>query len=167
MKGAQMTRSIHVIAFVLMVAAPQNALAQDSLSHARATFWGFAALGIGGAADSTFYAAGVGAAWQRRKLVLMGRIASVGPEEENRMSDAGLLVGIGTQGGRFHYLAAVGLAAARSSQDSTALALPIEGHATWRFSNWGGIGLRGFLSFNKLSTFGGLTLVAEVGRLRD
>ena len=157
---------MQTLVVLLLLAAPNILRAQDSVAHARPTFWGFAALGIGGAADSTFYAAGVGAAWQRRKLVLVGRIASVGPEEENRMSDAGLLVGIGTQGGRFHYLAAAGLAAARSSQDSTALALPVEAHATWRFSKWGGIGLRGFLSINKLSTFGGLTVVAELGRLR-
>ena len=156
----------HVLIALFLIVIPRDARAQDSVSHARSTFWGFAALGIGGAADSAFYAAGVGAAWQHRKLILMARIASVGPEEENRMSDAGLLVGIGTQGGRFHYLAAAGLATARSSQDSTALALPVEAHATWRFSKWGGIGLRGFLSINKLSTFGGLTVVTELGRLR-
>ena len=157
---------LQTLVVLLLLAAPNRLRAQDTVSHARPTFWGFAALGIGGAADSAFYAAGVGAGWQRRKLILMARIASVGPEEENRMSDAGLLVGIGTQGGRFHYLAAAGLAAARSSQDSTALALPVEAHATWRFSKWGGIGLRGFLSINKLATFGGLTVVAELGRLR-
>jgi hypothetical protein len=166
MSAALTCTVMHGTVALLLVAVPTKLHAQDSLAHSRSTFWGFAALGIGGAADSAFYAAGVGAAWQRRKLILMGRIASVGPEEENRMSDAGLLVGIGTQGGRFHYLAAAGLAAARSSQDSTALALPVEAHATWRFSKWGGIGLRGFLSFNKLSTFGGLTVVAELGRLR-
>ncbi len=58
------------------------------------------------------------------------------------------------------------LAAARNTRDSTALALPVEAQATWRFSRFAGIGLRGFLSLNKLSTFGGLTMMAQVGRLR-
>jgi len=149
-----------------IVLIPTRVLAQDSPPPPRSTFWGFVALGIGGARDSTFYAAGVGAAWQRRSLVLMGRIASVGPEKENRMEDLGLLAGVGTQRGRFHYLAAAGLGVARNRQDSTALALPIEAQATWRFSGFAGIGLRGFLSLNKVSSFGGLTIMAEVGRLR-
>ncbi len=149
-----------------IVLIPTQVLAQDAPPPTRSTFWGFVALGIGGASDSTFYAAGVGAAWQRRNLVLMGRIASVGPEKENRMEDLGLLAGVGTQRGRFHYLAAAGLGVARNRQDSTALALPIEAQATWRFSGFAGIGLRGFLSLNKVSSFGGLTIMAEVGRLR-
>jgi len=82
------------------------------------------------------------------------------------MEDVGLLAGVGTQPGRFHFLAAAGLAAARNRRDSTALALPVEAHATWRFSRVAGIGLRGFLSLNKLSTFGGLTVMVQVGRLR-
>lgn len=140
--------------------------AQVPPSTPRTTYWGFVGLGIGAAADSTFYAAGVGAGLQRRSLILMGRIASVGPEKTNRIQDAGLLVGFGTQRGRFHYLAAAGLAAARNGQDSTALALPVEAQATWRLSRVVGIGLRAFLSINKLSSFGGLTVGAQLGRLR-
>ena len=145
---------------------PKRVSAQDNPPPTRPTFWGFVALGIGAAADSSFYAAGVGAAWQRRSLVLMARIASVGPEKENRMEDLGLLAGVGTQRGRFHYLAAAGLGVARDRHDSTALAVPIEAQATWRFSGFAGIGLRGFLSLNKVSSFGGLTVMAQVGRLR-
>jgi len=155
-----------MVALLVILCIPRGATAQENPAPARATFWGFVALGVGAVRDSSFYAAGVGAAWQRRKLILMSRIASVGPEKENRMEDLGLLAGIGTQRGHFHYLAAAGLGVARTRQDSTALALPIEAHAMWRFSRVAGIGLRGFLSINKLSTFGGLTVMAEVGRLR-
>jgi len=155
-----------IVVPLLIVGLPARVSAQANPQPTRSTVWGFVALGIGGAYDSTFYAAGVGAAWQRHKLVLMGRIASVGPEKENRMEDLGLLAGIGTQRGRFHYLAAAGLGVARNRQDSTALSLPIEAQATWRFSGFAGIGLRGFLSLNKVATFGGLTVMAEVGRLR-
>jgi hypothetical protein len=161
-----MSRRFYVGLAVGIALVATRVSAQGTPPPTPSTFWGFVALGIGGANDSTFYAAGVGAAWQRRSLVLMGRIASVGPEKENRMEDLGLLAGVGTQRGRFHYLAAAGLGVARNRQDSTALALPIEAQATWRFSGFAGLGLRGFLSLNKVSTFGGLTIVAEVGRLR-
>jgi hypothetical protein len=161
------TRSVQAIAALLVILGiSRRVTAQENPAPVRSTFWGFVALGVGAVGDSSFYAAGVGAAWQRRNLVLMSRIASVGPEKENRMEDLGLLAGVGTQRGRFHYLAAAGLGVARTSQDSTALALPIEAHATWRFSRVAGIGLRGFLSLNKLATFGGLTVMAQVGRLR-
>ena len=164
--GTLPTRSVQgMFALIVCVAVPTNASAQESHSPTRSTFWGFAALGIGSAADSSFYAAGVGAAFQRHSLILMGRIASVGPEKENRMQDAGVLAGVGTQRGPFHYLAAAGLAVARNGQDSTAIAVPLEAQATWRFSAFAGIGLRGFLSLNKLDSFGGLTVMAQVGRL--
>ena len=160
-------RSIHgIVVLLLILGVPNGGVAQRSDPSARHTFWGFVGLGIGAAADSSFYAAGVGAALQRHSLILMGRIASVGPEKENRMQDAGVLVGVGTRPGRFHYLAAAGLAVAKNNHDSTAVAVPVEGQATWRFSRFAGIGLRGFLSLNKLSSFGGLTVMAQVGRLQ-
>ena len=127
---------------------------------------GFAALGIGAASDSTFYAAGSGAAVQFRKLVLLGRIASVGPKKENRMEDLGLLAGIGTRPGRVHVAVAAGLGVAHNSRDTSALAVPLEAQVTWRFSHVVGLGLRGFLSVNRIATFGGLTLHVQVGRLR-
>jgi hypothetical protein len=156
---------VRLIASLLILGAA-NRLAGQVSPPARPTYWGFAALGVGAANDSSFYAAGVGAALQHGTLILMGRIASVGPEKENRMQDAGLLVGLGTQPGRFHCLAAAGLASARNNHDSTALAVPLEAQATWRFSSFAGIGVRGFLSLNKLASFGGLTVIAQVGRLR-
>ncbi len=95
-------------ALLLCLAVPKRVSAQDNPPPTRPTFWGFVALGIGAAADSSFYAAGVGGAWQRRSLVLMGRIASVGPEKENRMEDLGLL-------GRWHAAWAVPLFGGRRS----------------------------------------------------
>lgn len=152
---------------VAILGAPTGAAGQDSPAPERSTFWGFGALGIGGARDSTFFAAGVGAAFQRRKLVLMGRIAAVGPERQNRVEDFGLLAGLGTRPGRpLHFLVAAGLATVHDYRDSSALALPVEVHATWRFSRFAGVGVRGFLSINKLSDFGGLTVAVHAGRLQ-
>lgn len=116
------TRSIG-LSLLLTLGASCAAVGQVAPSaNVRSTAWGFAALGIGAASDSTFYAAGIGAAVQFRKLVLLGRIASVGPKQENRMEDLGFLVV--------------------------------------------GLGVRGFLSLNRIATFGGLTLHVQVGRLR-
>lgn len=143
-----------------------QAAAQEENVPARPTYWGFLALGLGAAHDSAFYAAGLGAALQRSRLVLMGRIAAVGPEGENRLQDVGLLAGIGTSPGALHALVSAGVGVARNSGDSTAIALPVEAQVTWRFARFAGVGVRGFLSLNRLSTFGGLTLVAQVGRLR-
>lgn len=164
---------MHRMVLLLSMLAPESAAAQgtaaqDSLSPARSTFWGFAALGIGAtaAADSTFYASGLGASLQRGKLVLMARIAAVGPERENRMEDLGLLAGVASPPARFHYLVAAGLGVARNAADTTALALPVEAQATWRLSRLVGVGVRGFLSLNRVATFGGITLMAQVGRLR-
>ena len=156
-----------VLSLLLILGAPCAAVAQVVPSaNVRTTFWGFAALGIGAASDSTFYAAGSGAAVQFRKLVLLGRIASVGPKKENRMEDLGLLAGIGTRPGRVHVAVAAGLGVAHNSRDTSALALPLEAQVTWRFSHVVGLGLRGFLSVNRIATFGGLTLHVQVGRLR-
>jgi hypothetical protein len=147
----------------LMLAATTSAAAQ-----AHPTYWGFVGLGVGQTdRDSTFYAAGVGAGLQRRNLIFMARIASVGPEKQNRMEDLGVLVGVATKSGRpLHFLVAAGIGTAHDPQSISAIALPVEAQATWRFSRWGGVGVRGFLSVNKLSNFGGLTLHAQVGRLR-
>jgi len=80
---------------LLCLGSPLLGGAQENPAESpRTAFWGFAALGIGATdADSTFDAAGIGAAVQVRRLVFLGRIASVGPEKENRMEDFGLLLG--------------------------------------------------------------------------
>lgn len=153
-----------MVALLLILAAPAQVSAQDNPPPTRSTFWGFVALGT---ASTCLCAVGVGAAWQRRSLVVLGRIAGYGTGSDANVEDLGLLAGIGTKRARVHYLAAAGLGAARDpGGDNTALAVPLEAQATWRFSGFAGIGLRGYLSLNKLSTFGGLTVMAEVGRLR-
>lgn len=164
--GSRNSALLGLGALLLALGGPVPAAAQGAGMSSRSTLWGFVALGIGTTdRDSTFYAAGVGAALQRNRLIYMARIASVGPKRENRIEDLGLLVGLGTRPGTLHFLAATGLGVAHD-QDSTALAFPVEAQLTWRFSRVVGIGLRGFLSFNRLSSFGGLTVAAQVGRLR-
>jgi len=160
-----MVRSKRWMLVWLLLGVPATSFAQDRPTP-RTTFWGFAALGAGATdTDSSFYAAGIGAALQRGRLVLMARIASVGPEDTNRLEDFGALVGLGTRPGRWHAMVAAGVGGVRQSDNGTAAALPVEAQLTWRFTRVVGIGLRGFLSFNRFTDFGGLTVAAQIGRL--
>ena len=53
----------------------------------------FVALGTGGAADSGFYASGIGIAVEMPRLMLMGRVTSLDTKNKKRIQDAGVLVG--------------------------------------------------------------------------
>ncbi len=152
---------------LLLLTFPVAAAAQSGAPPQATAVWGFGALGVGATGtDSTFYAAGIGVGLQRGRVVALGRIAGVGPGKASHYEDAGFLVGLGGGRGRFHALAAAGFGLARNADKATSLAIPVEVQATWRTLPWLGLGVRGFLSINNLSTFGGLSLVAEMGRLR-
>jgi hypothetical protein len=130
------------------------------------TFWGFVALGPGSAADSGFYASGIGGAAQVEHLLFMTRIASLDTKQTKRISDLGLLAGVATRPGRFHVGAAAGLGIVTDSRDSTSLGIPLEAHASVLVTRWTALGVRAFGSLNRLANFGGLTVVLQVGRLR-
>src|SRR5262245_58664430 len=98
----------------------------------RPTYWGQIALGAAGAADSGFYASAVAAAVQVRQLLFIGRVASIGTENKKRMEEAGLLAGVATRPAVFHAGIAAGLGVAKSPQDSSVIAVPIEAQLSWR-----------------------------------
>lgn len=152
---------------VLALTVPSGVAAQSGAATSPTSIWGFGALGVGATGtDSTFYAAGAGLALQRGPVVALARIAAVGPGKENHYEDLGFLVGLGSGPGRFHMLGAVGFGLMHDALKRTSLTVPVEVQATLRTTPWLGVGARGFLSINGRSTFGGLSLIAEVGRLK-
>jgi len=160
-------RRTGILAAALVVIGSQTLSAQAAATRDRATYWGFLALGAAGAADSGFYASAIGGAWQRRHLILMGRVSSAATKKRvNRIEDVGVLAGVATSPGPLHASIAAGLSSVRDLRDSTDLGLPIEAAATWRFARWGGLGVRVFSVSNKLVNYGGLTLALEIGRLK-
>ena len=130
------------------------------------TWWAFVSLGPGGAADSGFYASGVGAAWQRGSKLYMARVASLDTKTQKRISDAGFLVGVSRRPTRFQLAFAGGIGVVKDSRDSTALAMPFEAQGTWILSDVFAIGLRTFASINRLENFGGTAVTVHLGRIR-
>jgi hypothetical protein len=155
--------------FLAIYAAPSAA--QTTRPLQRPTFWGQVALGAAGAAgaaDSGFYASAISAAVQVRQIVFMGRVASIGTKKgNNRMEEAGLLVGVASPPAVFHGAVAAGLGVAKDSRDSSVIALPIEAQLSWRPIPWAGLGARVFANLNGLTNFGGVTLALQLGRLRQ
>ena len=147
-------------------AAPAAAQTGPALQR-RPTFWGQVALGAAGAADSGFYASAVSAAVQFNHLVLLGRVASIGTKDGKRMEEAGLLAGFATRPAVIHASVAAGLGVAKDPRDSSVIALPIEAQLSWRPIPWAGLGARVFANVNGLTNFGGVTLVLQLGRLRQ
>lgn len=148
-------------AALLFVAVP--AMAQDPQTR---TWWGFIALGPGGAADSGFYATGIGGGIQRGRKLYMARVASLDTPNRKRIQDAGILVGVARRPHRLHTGFAAGIGVATDSRDSTALAMPIESHVTWIITPRVAVGGRVFGSVNRLTNFSGLSVTLQLGRLR-
>src|SRR5262249_21091811 len=136
---------------------PAVLAAQSGRSDDRPTWWGTLALGAGGARDSGFYHATIGAAYQVRHLLVMGRVSSISTPDYNRMEDAGILVGLATRPSDVHLSAAWGLSAAHDNRGNRTLAFPIEAQATWRFLPWAGLGVRVFGVPNSLTNYGGIS----------
>jgi hypothetical protein len=159
-----------IVAALLLIGGTSAAgLAQTRSADAagrRLAYWGFIGLGPGKAADSGFYASGVGVAVQTRCLLFMGRIASLDTKTTKRVSDVGVLVGLATRPAPLHFAFAAGFGVAKDSRDSSAIDLPVEAEATWQMTGWVGLGVRGFLGANKLANFSGLTIALQLGRLR-
>lgn len=130
------------------------------------TFWGFVALGPGGAADSGFYASGIGGAIQVNRVLAMARIASLDTKNVKRIQDVALLAGLATRPGRFHLGAAAGLGAVKDVRDSTTLGIAFESHASVLVTSWAALGVRVFGNANELANFGGITLALQIGRLK-
>ena len=99
--------------------------------------------------------------------MFMGRVASIGTKNGHRMDEAGLLVGIASPPAVFHGAVAAGLGVAKDPRDSSVIALPIEAQLSWRPIPWAGLGARVFANLNRLTNFGGVTLVLQLGRLRQ
>jgi hypothetical protein len=157
-------RLLAPLALLLTLATP--AAAQSSPSSAvRPTYWGFVALGAGGLADSGFYASGIGGAVQMKRVLFMGRIASLDTKDHKRLEDIGLMVGMATRPATLHFGAAAGLGVAHD-RDSSVIALPYEAQATWQFTRWAGIGARVFGGLSSLANYGGITVALQIGRLR-
>ncbi len=133
----------------------------------RPTFWGQVALGAAGAADSGFYASAISAAVQVSHFVFMGRVASIGTKKGNRMEEAGLLAGFASPPAVFHAAVAAGLGVASDPRDSSVIAVPVEAQLSWRPIPWAGLGARVFANVNRLTNFGGVKLVLQLGRLRQ
>ena len=157
--------------FLAIHAAPTTTSAQTGTSiQRRPTFWGQVALGAAGAAgtaDSGFYASAISAAVQVRQFVFMGRVASIGTPDGHRMDEAGLLAGIASPPAVFHGAVAAGIGVASDPRDSSVIALPIEAQLSWRPIPWAGLGARVFANVNGITNFGGLTVVLQLGRLRE
>lgn len=137
----------------------------------RPTFWGTIALGQAGITDSGMIHSTIGLSVQRRHLLLGGRVSANQQGQKGnyrtRIQDVGILAGYATTpAAPLHFSLAGGLAIVRDINDSTALGLPIEAEATWRFLPWAGLGLRVFGVGNELANYGGLSLALQVGRLR-
>lgn len=149
-------------AALLVAAVP--AMSQDPRPS---TVWGFIALGPGSAADSGFYASGIGGGVQRGRLLYMARIASLDTRNRKRISDFGILLGMATRPRTFSFGAALGLAAVRDVNDSTAIGIPLEAYASINATRWAAIGLRIFSCANELTDYGGLTVNVQLGRVRN
>lgn len=133
----------------------------------RPTYWAFVAAGIAELKGIDYAAIGVGAAAQFRRVVVMGRLSSLDTmDTPTTRGEGGLLVGYGTRPAPLHFAAAAGLGIVKGEQDSTAMSVPVEVHATWRLTRWAGLGARGFASFNSNGSFRGITLAVNLGRMR-
>ena len=148
--------SIALLAFASSLAAQST----------RPTYWGFVALGPGGAADSGFYASGIGGAMQKNRMLFMARIASLDTKNVKRIQDVALLAGLATRPRRFHLGAAVGLGIVEDVRDSSTVGLAVETHASLLVTSWAALGVRVFGNANELANFSGLTLALQIGRLR-
>jgi hypothetical protein len=153
---------------VALAAAPSALAGQVTPSIQRPTFWGTIALGAAGAVDSGFYHSSLGAAVQVHRLIVVGRVTGNDTPKAKRIEDAGILVGVATQPiAPFHFSIAAGLSALNDHyRDSRTVGFPIEAQGTWRFTRWGGIGIRAFDVPNKINNYGGISLALQVGRLR-
>src|SRR5262245_13282857 len=149
---------------VALILAAVPAMAQEPRPS---TVWGFIGLGPGGAADSGFYASGIGGGVQRGRLLYMARIASLDTKDKKRISDLGVLVGVASRPRWYSVGAALGLAAVRDVRDSTAMGLAFESYASLNATKWAAIGLRIFSCSNELADYSGLTVGLQLGRVRD
>ena len=145
---------------LLLIATP---LAAQS---GRLTYWGYVALGAGGAADSGFYSSTVGLGVQRFHILGVARVGSLDTPKIKRFSEIALMAGWATRPGRFHFGAVAGIGNVRDSRDSTAAALAYEAHAGVLVTRWAALAARVFGNTNRLGNFGGITLALQVGRLR-
>ncbi len=146
---------------LLLLSLPLRAQIAD-----RPTYWGFVGLGAAAAKDSGFYASSVGVAIERGGLTGIARVSSLDTPHTKRLTEAGLLVGLATQRSLLHCSLAAGVGTVRDLRDSTAISIPVEGQATWRFTRWAGVGIRVYGSANDLASFAAYSVALQLGRLR-
>ena len=161
-----------VFGLILASATSPSKLNGQTVSAAqRRTFWGTIALGQAGISDSGMIHSSLGLTVQRRHLLVTGHATGNQQGQKGnyrtRIRDAGILAGYATTPpAQLHLSIAGGLAIVHDIRDSSAVGLPIEAQATWRFLPLVGLGLRVFAVPNKLANYGGIALALDVGRLR-
>ena len=154
-----------------VAAVPSTLSGQTAPAVDRPSVWGTIALGQAGISDSGVIHSSIALSVQRRHLVLTARATGNQQGQKGdytmRVRDVGILAGYATTPpAQLHFSAAGGLAAVHDINGQSAVGLPIEGQATWRFLPWVGLGLHVFAVPNKLANYGGISLALDVGRLR-
>ena len=167
------------VAGALLGADGSIASAQDSASVvAAAPDRDHAWLGLGLGVGSEDFAGSANLSYQHGVHLLSLRYSGTTGLFEDGFQDVALLYGRATSAQDSPYRVGVGLGIglvdgctgggvlSSCEEQGTVVGLPIEAHLTWLPSKVIGIALYGFADFNRVRSFGGITVGLQVGDLR-
>ncbi|HKS06603.1 MAG TPA: hypothetical protein VJR92_09855 [Gemmatimonadaceae bacterium] len=150
----------------LFLAVHATTTQAQSAAVARRTYWGQVNLGVGGVADSAFYATGFSGGIQTGRTVFIGRVVALSTKAKTRITEVGLMTGVATRPSGIHASIAAGLGIVDASSDSSSLGFPVEAQITVRPLRWIGVGVHVFGNLNKTGKLYGVTIPVQIGRLR-